>query len=125
MMLRTSICYPDSLIKANDTIKLGLGTCKIMHFIKFGVGNVVMVIGGRKRGCVGVIKKGEKHKGSFETTHIQDAVGNVFETHQSNVFTIVEGTGPWVSLAKDGASSCPSLKRQGGDGKLKWLLVLI
>ncbi|KAK4605994.1 hypothetical protein RGQ29_000327 [Quercus rubra] len=83
-----------------------------MHFIKFGVGNVVMVIGGRKRGCVGVIKKGEKHKGSFET-------------HQSNVFTIVEGTEPWVALAKDGASSCPSLKRQGGDGKLKRLLVLI
>ncbi|KAK7847436.1 40s ribosomal protein s4 [Quercus suber] len=54
-----------------------------------------------KRGCVGVIKKGEKHKGSFGATHIQDAAGNVFETHQSNVFTIVEGTEPWVSLAKD------------------------
>ncbi|KAK7816077.1 40s ribosomal protein s4, partial [Quercus suber] len=76
----------------------------------------------KKRGCVGVIKKGEKHKGSFETTHIQDAVGNVFETHQSNVFTIVDGTEPWVSLPKDSASSCPSLKRQGGDGKLKRLL---
>ena len=45
VMLHTSICYPDSLIKAIETIKLGLWTCKIMHFIKFGVGNVVMVIG--------------------------------------------------------------------------------
>lgn len=37
--------WANDTIKADDTIKLGLGTCKIMHFIKIGVGNVVMVIG--------------------------------------------------------------------------------
>uniref|UniRef100_A0A452Y135 RNA-binding S4 domain-containing protein n=1 Tax=Aegilops tauschii subsp. strangulata TaxID=200361 RepID=A0A452Y135_AEGTS len=38
-----TIRYPDPLIKANDTIKLDLETNKIVDFIKFDVGNVVMV----------------------------------------------------------------------------------
>ena len=59
--------HPDPLIKANDTIKIDLETNKIMDFIKFDVGNVVMVTGGRNTGRVGVIKNREKHKGSFET----------------------------------------------------------
>ncbi|AQK91735.1 Putative ribosomal protein S4 (RPS4A) family protein [Zea mays] len=62
-----TIRYPDPLIKANDTIKIDLETNKIMDFIKFDVGNVVMVTGGRNTGRVGVIKNREKHKGSFET----------------------------------------------------------
>ena len=65
-----TIRYPDPLIKANDTIKIDLETNKIMDFIKFDVGNVVMVTGGRNTGRVGVIKNREKHKGSFETIHV-------------------------------------------------------
>ncbi|KAG0537685.1 hypothetical protein BDA96_03G169900 [Sorghum bicolor] len=38
-----TIRYPDPLIKANDTIKIYLVTNKIVDFIKFDVGNVVMV----------------------------------------------------------------------------------
>ena len=93
-----TIRYPDPLIKANDTIKLDLETNKITDFIKFDVGNVVMVTGGRNRGRVGVIKNREKHKGSFETIHVQDALGHEFATRLGNVFTI--GTKPWVSLPK-------------------------
>ncbi|KAA8517454.1 hypothetical protein F0562_017747 [Nyssa sinensis] len=95
-----TIRYPDPLIKANDTIKLDLETNKITEFIKFDVGNVVMVTGGRNRGRVGVIKNREKHKGSFETVHIQDATGHEFATRLGNVFTIGKGTKPWVSLPK-------------------------
>ncbi|WJZ94162.1 hypothetical protein VitviT2T_013043 [Vitis vinifera] len=62
---RWTIRYPDPLIKANDTSKLDLESNKITNFIKFDVGNVVMVIGGRNKGRVGVIKNGEKHKGSI------------------------------------------------------------
>ncbi|XP_027156122.1 40S ribosomal protein S4-like, partial [Coffea eugenioides] len=75
-----TIRYPDPLIKANDTIKLDLENNKITEFIKFDVGNVVMVTGGRNRGWVGVIKNREKHKGSFETIHVQDATGHEFAT---------------------------------------------
>ncbi|KAK4396086.1 40S ribosomal protein S4 [Sesamum angolense] len=95
-----TIRYPDPLIKANDTIKLDLESNKIVDFIKFDVGNVVMVTGGRNRGRVGVIKNREKHKGSFETIHIQDATGHEFATRLGNVFTIGKGTKPWVSLPK-------------------------
>ena len=95
-----TIRYPDPLIKANDTIKFDLETNKITDFIKFDVGNVVMVTGGRNRGRVGVIKNREKHKGSFETIHIQDATGHEFATRMGNVFTIEKGTKPWVSLPK-------------------------
>ncbi|KAG6531833.1 hypothetical protein ZIOFF_005660 [Zingiber officinale] len=95
-----TIRYPDPLIKANDTIKLDLETTKIVDFIKFDVGNVVMVTGGRNTGRVGVIKNREKHKGSFETVHIQDATGHEFATRLGNVFTIGKGTKPWLSLPK-------------------------
>nr|GMD18825.1 40S ribosomal protein S4-like [Ipomoea batatas] len=54
----------------------------------------------RNRGRVGVIKNREKHKGSFETVHIQDALGHEFATRLGNVFTIGKGTKPWVSLPK-------------------------
>ncbi|XP_027158103.1 40S ribosomal protein S4-like [Coffea eugenioides] len=96
-----TIRYPDPLIKANDTIKLDLENNKITEFIKFDVGNVVMVTGGRNRGWVGVIKNREKHKGSFETIHVQDATGHEFATRLGNVFIIGKGAKPWVSLPKE------------------------
>ena len=94
------IRYPDPLIKANDTIKLDLENNKIVDFIKFDVGNVVMVTGGRNTGRVGILKNREKHKGSFETVHIQDAAGHEFATRLGNVFTIGKGSKPWLSLPK-------------------------
>jgi small subunit ribosomal protein S4e len=90
----------EKLGRLTDTIKLDLELNKITDFIKFDVGNVVMVTGGRNRGCVGVIKNREKHKGTFETIHVQDSTGNEFATRLSNVFTIGKGTKPWVSLPK-------------------------
>jgi len=95
-----TIRYPDPLIKANDTIKIDLETNKIMDFIKFDVGNVVMVTGGRNTGRVGVIKNREKHKGGFDTIHVEDSMGHQFATRMGNVFTIGKGNKPWVSLPK-------------------------
>uniref|UniRef100_A0A2N9HYM7 KOW domain-containing protein n=1 Tax=Fagus sylvatica TaxID=28930 RepID=A0A2N9HYM7_FAGSY len=86
-----TIRYPDPKIKANDTIKLDLEINKITDFIKFDVGNVVMVTGGRNRVVLEVIKSREKHKGSFETVHIQDALGHEFATRLGNVFTVGKG----------------------------------
>ncbi|PHT52459.1 40S ribosomal protein S4 [Capsicum baccatum] len=60
--------------------KLDLKSNKTVDFIKFDVGNVVMVTGGRNRERVGVIKNREKHKGRFETVNIQDALGHEFST---------------------------------------------
>jgi len=93
-----TIRYLDLITRANDTIKLNLEENKIVEFIKFDVGNVVMVTGGRNRGRVGVIKSREKNKGCFETIHVQDATGHEFATRLGNVFTIGKGTR--VSLPK-------------------------
>ncbi|XP_047044534.1 40S ribosomal protein S4-like [Lolium rigidum] len=95
-----TIRYPDPLIKANDTIKIELETNKIVDFIKFDVGNFVMVTGGRNTGRVGVIKSREKHQGSFETIHVEDALGHQFATRLANVFTIGKDKKSLVSLPK-------------------------
>jgi small subunit ribosomal protein S4e len=73
---------------------------KIMDFIKFDVDNVVMVTDGRNTGRVGVIKNREKHKGSFETIHVEDSMGHQFTTRMGNVFTIGKGNKLCVSLPK-------------------------
>ena len=95
-----TIRYPDPLIKANDTIKIDLETNKIVDFVKFEVGNFVMLTGGRNTGRVGVIKSREKHQGSFETIHVEDAFGHQFATRLANVFTIGKDKKAWVSLPK-------------------------
>ena len=95
-----TIRYPDPLIKANDTIKIEIETGKVVEFIKFDIGNIVMVTGGRNRGRIGILKHREKHKGSFEIVHVQDAAGQEFATRLSNVYTIGQGSKPWVTLPR-------------------------
>ncbi|KAF9214395.1 40S ribosomal protein S4 [Mortierella antarctica] len=93
--------YPDPLIKVNDTIKLDLESGKFNEFIKFEVGNVAMVTGGRNTGRVGVITHRERHVGGFDIVHIKDVLDRQFATRLSNVFVIGEGNKPWVSLPKN------------------------
>ncbi|KAI5077569.1 hypothetical protein GOP47_0007393 [Adiantum capillus-veneris] len=69
---RCTIRNPDPLIKANDTIKIEIKTGK--HH--------------------------EKHKGSFEVVHVQDAIGQVLATPLGNVFTIGKGSKPWMTLPR-------------------------
>ncbi|CAK9209088.1 unnamed protein product [Sphagnum jensenii] len=95
-----TIRYPDPLIKVNDTVKVNIETGKVVEFIKFDIGNIVMVTGGRNRGRIGVIQHREKHKGSFDIIHVVDAVGHQFATRMGNVFTIGQGTKPWISLPR-------------------------
>ena len=59
-----------------------------------------MVTGGRNRGRIGILKHREKHKGSFEIVHVQDAAGQEFATRLGNVFTIGKGTKPWITLPR-------------------------
>jgi len=91
--------HPD--VKANDTLRLDLSTGKVLDFVKFEIGNLVMVTGGNNVGRVGTIVKREPHPGSFEIIHIQDAKGHNFATRLANVFVIGKGNKPWISLHKD------------------------
>lgn len=95
-----TIRYPDPEIKVNDTVKIDIASGKIQSFVKFDVGNIVMVTGGRNLGRVGTITHREIHEGGFDIVHIKDARQNSFATRLSNVFVIGEGNQPLVSLPK-------------------------
>eukprot|EP00448_Togula_jolla_P037383 CAMPEP_0170621680 /NCGR_PEP_ID=MMETSP0224-20130122/28727_1 /TAXON_ID=285029 /ORGANISM="Togula jolla, Strain CCCM 725" /LENGTH=259 /DNA_ID=CAMNT_0010947949 /DNA_START=76 /DNA_END=855 /DNA_ORIENTATION=- len=92
--------YPDPEVKANDTVRIDIATGKILDFVKFEAGNVVMISGGNNIGRVGLIVHREKHPGAMEIVHVKDAVGHTFATRLSNVFVIGKGNKPWVSLPK-------------------------
>ncbi|KAJ1730105.1 40S ribosomal protein S4 [Coemansia biformis] len=96
-----TIRYPDPLIKVNDSVKIDIETGKIVGHVKFEVGNVAMVTGGRNIGRVGTITHRERHHGGFDIIHVKDANERTFATRVSNVFVIGEGNKPWVSLPKD------------------------
>jgi len=95
-----TIRYPDPLIKVNDTVKIDLETTKITDFIKFDVGNLALITGGRNMGRVGVITHRERHHGGFDVVHVKDALDRQFATRLSNVFVIGKGDKPWISLPR-------------------------
>lgn len=76
-----------------------LSTGKIEDFVKFEVGHVAMVTGGRNMGRVGVVTHRERHDGGFNIVHIKDAIDNTFATREANVFMIGPER-PWISLPK-------------------------
>ncbi|CAG8445355.1 7519_t:CDS:2 [Funneliformis caledonium] len=106
-----TIRYPDPLIKVNDTVKLDLESNKITEFIKFEVGHVAMITGGRNMGRVGVITHRERHVGGFDIVHVKDVLERQFATRLTNVFVIGEGNKPWISLPKGKGvkASCSSI----------------
>lgn len=96
-----TIRYPHPDVKQNDVVKFNLETNKIEETIKFGVGNLVMIVGGRNLGRVGVLKTIEKHPGSHTTIYVEDFAKKTFATRLDNVFPIgVDKKGSLVSLPK-------------------------
>jgi small subunit ribosomal protein S4e len=94
-----TIRYPDPDIKVNDTVKIDLAENKIVDFLKFEPGALVMLTGGHNQGRVGTIVHRDRHPGSFDIVHIRDAKDNQFATRLSNVFVIGSGKS-WVKLPK-------------------------
>jgi len=86
-----TIRYPDPLVKKNDTVKVNLETGKIVDFVKFEVGNTVMVTKGRNAGRIGTLLNVEKHPGSFDIVHVRDVENNTFATRAGNVFIVGKG----------------------------------
>jgi small subunit ribosomal protein S4e len=95
-----TIRYPDPAIHVNDTVKFDLKQNKIVDFVKFDTGNLVMITGGRNMGRVGVITHREKHVGGFDIVHVKDSLDRNFATRVTNIFVIGEGNKPWISLPK-------------------------
>ena len=96
-----TIRYPDPLVKVNDSVRIDTASGKITDFIKFDVGNLCMVTGGRNLGRVGVITNRERHHGSFDIIHVKDGLGHTFATRFTNVFVVGKGSKAMVSLPKN------------------------
>jgi len=92
--------YPDPDVKVNDTVRVDIATGKMLDYVKFETGNVVMISSGNNIGRVGVIVNRERHPGSFEIVHVKDAADHTFATRLQNVFVIGKGNKPWISLPK-------------------------
>ena len=67
-------------MQVNDTIMFDIETGKIKDFIKFDVGQLVMITGGHNQGRVGTIVSRQRHKGSFDIILVKDSVGHEFAT---------------------------------------------
>jgi small subunit ribosomal protein S4e len=78
-----TIRYPHPDVRENDTVKFNLKTNKIEEHVKFAVGTLIMITGGRNLGRIGVLKSVEKHNGSHTIIHVE-----VFINHL-NLFTIL------------------------------------
>jgi len=92
--------YPDPTIRVNDTVKVDLVTYKATEILKFDVGNLAMVTGGRNMGRVGLIEHRERHIGGFDLIHLKDKSGHQFATRIGNVFVIGKGKLEHVSLPR-------------------------
>ena len=95
-----TIRYPDPNIKVNDTVKVDLASGKITDYIKFDIGKLVYITGGRNLGRIGTIVHKERHDGGFDLVHVKDSLDNTFVTRLNNVFVIGEQGKPYISLPK-------------------------
>uniref|UniRef100_A0A8C9GRT4 40S ribosomal protein S4 n=1 Tax=Piliocolobus tephrosceles TaxID=591936 RepID=A0A8C9GRT4_9PRIM len=96
-----SIPYIHPEVKANDTVRLDLETGKVLEYLKFQVGNMVMVTAGHSVGRVGVISAIDKNIGTYDIIHVKDSRGKVFATRLSNVFVIGDAKKSYISLPRE------------------------
>lgn len=87
-----TIRYADLNIKAGDSVVFDLKQNKIREHLRFRVGSLVMVNGGKNTGRVGTVVDVERHPGSFDIVHVRDRADNVFATRSSNIFVIGKDT---------------------------------
>jgi len=88
-----TIRFADPLIKVHDIVKLDIATGKVLEHIKFEVGKLALINGGKNVGRVGQIMHRDRHPGGFDIVHLQDKRGNEFATRLCNVFVIGENRG--------------------------------
>lgn len=118
-----TIRFPHPDIAVHDTVKVEIETGKILDFIKFQSGNLVMATSGNNIGRVGVLTSRDRHLGGFDIVHVLDSRGHSFATRIGNVFAIGKGKNPVISLPKDDGIYRTPVERkheaESGDKKKK------
>jgi small subunit ribosomal protein S4e len=97
-----TIRYPDPAIKVNDSVRFDVEKGKIVDFVPFEAGSLVMCTGGRNQGRVGTIIHREKHIGGYDIVHVRDVLEKAFSTRLSNVQVIGTGGKAQISLPRGG-----------------------
>jgi len=97
-----TIRYPHPDVRVNDTVHVDIETGKIEKFVKFQVGNICMITGGKNLGRVGILKELELHPGAETIAYVEDMAHRPFSTLSSNIFIIGEGVKPMVTLPSGG-----------------------
>jgi len=95
-----TIRFPDPEIKIHDTVRVDIETGKIIDYIKFEPGVMLMTIRGNNIGRIGTLMHRERHPGSFEIVHLKDAAGHHFATRLDNVMPVGKDQKAWISLPK-------------------------
>jgi small subunit ribosomal protein S4e len=114
-----TIRYPHPSIRKHDSVKFNLKTNKIEETIKFGVGSLIMVTGGKNLGRVGQLKSVEKHDGSDSIVHIEDIAKNSFTTRIDNIFVIGQGKKANVTLPRGGGIALTPIEERDQKAKTK------
>jgi small subunit ribosomal protein S4e len=114
-----TIRYPHPNIRKHDSVKFNLKTNKIEETIKFGVGSLIMVTGGKNLGRVGQLKSVEKHDGSDNIVHIEDIAKNSFTTRIDNIFVIGQGKKSNVTLPRGGGIALTPIEERDQKAKTK------
>eukprot|EP01017_Pseudomicrothorax_dubius_P025168 TRINITY_DN2686_c0_g1_i1.p1 TRINITY_DN2686_c0_g1~~TRINITY_DN2686_c0_g1_i1.p1 ORF type:complete len:263 (-),score=86.43 TRINITY_DN2686_c0_g1_i1:1315-2103(-) len=104
--------FPHPDVQVNDTVKVNLEEGKIVDYVKFDQGNLVIITGGNNLGRIGIIQHRERHLGGFDIVHIKDAHDRTFATRIGNVFVIGRGKKSWISLPKDEGIWLSALEEQ-------------
>jgi small subunit ribosomal protein S4e len=97
-----TIRYPDPAIKVNDSIRFDVEKGKILDFLPFEAGSLIMCTGGRNQGRVGTIVHRERHVGGYDIVHVRDVLERAFSTRVSNVQIIGTGGKAAVTLPRGG-----------------------
>jgi len=93
--------YPDPKIQVNDVVKLNIATGKVVEFVKFEVGNTVIITAGANTGRVGILARIERHPGGHNIVHVTDKKGHNFATRVNNAFIIGTSGESLISLPKN------------------------
>lgn len=97
----TNFRFCDPAIEENYSVKIDIGTGKVVGYIVPGVDKVVFVSRGKARGRIGVISSISKMD-KEEVYNITDFGGNVFSCGRKNCILIGESTDDiWISLTKE------------------------
>ena len=93
--------FVDPAVNIGDTVKIDIGSNKVIEYLRFETGHIAFVFSGSNRGRVGSIKRIEKLKNGSSFVYLEDANGKSFTVLDSKVMVIGNKESLWITLDED------------------------